>query len=279
MIKLACHSRNYGIDTPQNTLSFIHSLGYEYVDIDATLIPTADAVNSPKKTEDMLCRLLGEYYLIPEEYIGAELVADGNSYSPTELPDSKKEAAFRYFDATCSFAASVGFKSIMCGAGFPIAGHSYEASFERAAVVFEKMVEIAGDHGIVFNVEPSRSSILNSPEKALNMIARVPRLGYTLDLLHYITLGYSTENALALLPYTNHIHSRQAANGWGKCAVEFGEIDYDLLLKRLRGMNWSGSIADEFWVTPEETAQGLDAVEQTILMRYQIRSYIRKYWQ
>lgn len=278
MIRLGCHSKNFGPDTPENTLSFIQKLGFEYVSIDPDTIKHAEAVANPEKTAQHTKDLLEKFGLQAVEYIMGGLRADGKGYSAAELSASTEDAVFNDFDKVCKYAKLAGFSSVMGSAGEVVKDLGYERTVENTARTFQKLVQISKDNGVVFNVEPGQRSILNSPQKALDMVQRVSGLTYTLDILHFQVHGYPTEESLKLLPYTSHMHARQAATGWNKCPVEFGEIDYDLVVKRLRGMFWDGVITMEFWLTPPELAGKMSAVEQTIVMRYQLKQLIRKYW-
>jgi sugar phosphate isomerase/epimerase len=154
----------------------------------------------------------------------------------------------------------------------------YEGSFENAAGVHKKMVETAADHGLAYQVEPSRTSLLNTPPKALRMIEAAPGLRYTLDFLHYHMNSVPLNESLALVQYAGHMHARQAAAGKGKCDYIQGEIDYDAIVKELRRLDWPGSIAMEFWNNAEQDAEGINPVEQNIRMKYELKCLIGKYF-
>ena len=83
---------------------------------------------------------------------------------------------------------------------------------------------------------------------------------------------------MKLIPYAGHLHARQAKTGIGKCSFEQGEIDYDPIVRQLHAINWSGSIAMEFWNGPEQDALGINPIEQNILMKYELKQLINKYY-
>ena len=279
MIKIACHSRNYGPDSAENTLSFINKLGYDYVNVDGEYTTHhSDAAHNPQQTAAGLCSLLEKYELTPVEYVGGHLSAGERVYSITALPANLYDEAYSYFDKICCFAKLAGFESIMATPGDPIANEDITVTFERAGLLTARLTAIAKDNGVALNIEPCQRSILNSPKKAFDMLEYAPDLRYTLDPLQYRVLGFSMEEILALLPYTGHMHARQTAPGWNKCPIEFGDIDFDLIIKRLRGMRWNGTITTEFWLTPPEIEAKMHPVEQTILMRYELKRLIKKYY-
>jgi sugar phosphate isomerase/epimerase len=278
MVGLSCHSRNYGAGTPDEIFAFIQKLGYDYVDVDSVgTIKQSDVLNNPQKAAQQTRALSEKYGLKLAEYFLGAIAVDGTSVDTSELDISRKNRMYANFARICSFAQLAGFRSIMGSAGTLNKQIGFDRSFEAAAGTLRQMVIIAEAHGISFHVEPSQASLLNVPSKAFEMAQAVEGLKYTLDFLHFQVNGYSLDETIELLKHTGHMHARQAAVGWAKCPFEHGEIDFDRVLKRLRGLRWDGIIAMEFWNGPAEAAAGMNAVEQTILMRYHLKGLIKKY--
>ena len=274
MIRISCHSENFGKGSPDDVLSFIRKLGYDGVDIAArSFAPQERILDNPAETASWVKQMAEKHELRLEElFLGSVKV--GSTYVSPSDPAAQKADYSQNFRNICRFAKAAGFESVM-GSG----GESRDAnSFNNAAAAFNIMADIAEEEGVVLTVEPSRLSLLNTPAAALEMVTQAPKLRYTLDLLHYQVNGFPQDESMKLLPWTAHIHARQAAVGWLKCPYEFGEIDYDSLIKRLRGMRWDGAIGLEYWCGPAELADGINAVEQNILMRYELKQLIRKYY-
>ncbi|MCR8635326.1 sugar phosphate isomerase/epimerase family protein [Paenibacillus radicis (ex Xue et al. 2023)] len=279
MIGLSCHSRNYGPGTQDETFSFIKKLGFEYIDVDGVeTIKQADVLENPDKQAQIAKELSQKYNIKLAEYFMGNMQLNGQSYSPSELEVHQRDSLYGNFDKICRFASQSGFSSIVGSAGLLRKDMGYERSFEYAAEVLRKMVSIAADHGVQFHVEPSMHSLLKLPAKALEMAQQVQGLKFTLDFLHFQAKGIDQEESMQLLEYMGHMHARQSAVGWAKCPYEFGEIDYDRIMKRLRGLKWKGIIAMEFSNGPAEEAAGMSPVEQTILMRYELKRLIKKYF-
>jgi sugar phosphate isomerase/epimerase len=278
MIGLSCHSRNYGAGTPDEIFAFIQKLGYEFIDVDSVgTIRQVDVLDNPKKAARFTKELSEKYGLKLAEYFLGAVAVDGASVDNSQLDIVRRDRMYENFTRICSYAQLAGFRSIMGAAGMLNKQIGFARSFETAADTLSQLVVIAADHGISFHVEPSRASLLSVPSKALEMAQAVEGLKYTLDFLHFQVNGYGLDQTIDLLKYTGHMHARQAAVGWAKCPFEHGEIDFDKIMKRLRGLRWEGIIAMEFWNGPEEEAAGMNAVEQTILMRYHLKGLIKKY--
>jgi sugar phosphate isomerase/epimerase len=279
MIAFSCHSRNYGPGTPDEIFQFIKKLGFQYIDVDSVgTIRQADVLAEPEETGRFTKELAEKHGLMLAEYFLGTVKVDGESIEPSEPDTGKRDSMYANFAKICAFARLAGFRSIMGSAGAVSREAGYERSFAYAAETLGKMVKIAAEHGVAFHVEPSRNSLLNVPAKAVEMAKAAPGLKYTLDFLHYQVNGHSQEEAMKLLEYTGHMHARQAAVGWAKCPIEFGEIDFDAIVKRLRGLRWNGVIAMEYWNGPEEEAAGISPVEQTIVMRYHLKGLVKKYY-
>ncbi|MFD0681249.1 MULTISPECIES: sugar phosphate isomerase/epimerase family protein [unclassified Paenibacillus] len=279
MIGFSCHSRNYGPGTPDEIFGFIKKLGFEFIDVDSVgTIRQADVIENPESMASFVKQLSEKYEITLAEYFLGNVGVDGEKIETSQPDVRKRNNMYVNFDKICKYARLAGFRSIMGSAGTLIEEQGFERSFDNAALTLGKMVQIASEHGISFHVEPSRNSLLNIPSKAVEMAKAVPGLKYTLDFLHFQVNGHSQNESMKLLEYTGHMHARQAAVGWPKCPFEHGEIDFDTIIKRLRGLRWDGIIAMEYWNGPAEEAAGMNPIEQTILMRYHLKGLVKKYY-
>jgi sugar phosphate isomerase/epimerase len=279
VIYLGCHSENFGLRTPEETFSFISRLGFTNIDVAARSLAPQSEIKVRREEAAEEFKTLAETYglKLDELFLGA-LEPEGVKIDPSAGNKAFDPDAYRCFDAICGFAETAGFLSVMGAAGGENSELEYEAGFENAAGVHGKMLEIAANYGLAYHVEPSRTSLLNTPKKALRMIEAVPALRYTLDFLHYHINSVPLNESMALLPYAGHMHARQAAAGKGKCDYALGEIDYDAIVKEMLRLNWPGSIAMEFWNNAEQDAEGINPVEQNIRMKYELKCLIKKYF-
>ena len=278
MINLGCHSENFGILSPEDTFSFISRLGFRYIDVASrSLVPQESIIADPKGRSSFLRELSEANNLQLDELFLGAVEADGVMLQPAAGDEKLNEKAYRVFNIICAFAKLAGFQSVMGAPGSEVPALGYGRSFDNAAEVHKKMIKIAADNGLNYHVEPSRTSLCNVPQKAIEMVQAAPGLRYTLDFLHYQINAVPQKESMELIPYAGHMHARQAKTGIGKCRFEEGEIDYDSIVKRLSELNWAGSIVMEFWNNPEHTAAGINAVEQNIRMKYELKCLINKY--
>jgi sugar phosphate isomerase/epimerase len=234
--------------------------------------------DAPEAAAAELRALCETYAIHPDELFLGAVEISGKAINPSEGDATCNPEAYRLFDRICKCAKLAGFFSIMGAPGSENTGLGYERSFANAAAVQKRLLKIAADNGVGYHVEPSRNSLLNTPQKALSMIDAAPGLKYTLDFLHYQFSAVPLKESMALIPYAGHMHARQAIAGKGKCDYALGEIDYDLIVQQLFLNGWSGGIAMEFWNGPEQEAEGIHPVEQNIRMKYELKCLIRKYY-
>lgn len=278
MIEYSCHSENFGILSADETFHFISKLGFSHIDVAArSLIPQEKMIACPHETAQSLIHLCQTHHLKLSELFLSAIEVDGIPCSPSSVEAVDHPTLFHNFEVICQFAKEAGFQSIMGAAGCEQAELGFMKSFEQAASVLLRQVNIAKRYGLAFHVEPSRLSLLNTPQRALEMAAAVPGLAYTLDFLHYHIQGIPQEETMKLLPYAGHLHARQAQRELGKCDFYSGEIDYNAIVKYLVGTNWRGIIAMEFWCSEGLLAQSINSVEQNILMRSCLKRLVSKW--
>ena len=277
-ITFSCHSENFGKRPAEETFTFVRSLGFTHIDVAArSLMPQPAILADWRGCADAVKAISQRCNLQLSELFLSSVEVEGTPISPAQGGAANSKALFQNFETICRFAQAAGFQSIMGAAGSEIKDLGSEQSFENAAAVLRRQVSIAGEHGLAFHVEPSRTSLLHTPQKALAMALRVLGLRYTLDFLHFHVQGIPLSEALELIPYAGHMHARQAAFPTGKCDFASGGIDYDRIVRALAGYGWSGTIAMEFWNGERENAQGIDPVEQNIVMRYALKKLAEKY--
>jgi sugar phosphate isomerase/epimerase len=279
VINLGCHSENFGCHSPEDTFSFISRLGFSNIDVaPRSLVPQSKIAAGWEESAGYLKKLGETWQLELDELFLGAVELNGVGIDPSAGLKAFDPDGYRCFTVICKFAKAAGFSSIMGAAGTENPESGYDRSFGNAAGVHKKLVEIAADHGLAYHVEPSRASLLNTPPKALRMIEEVPGLRYTLDFLHYHINSVPLNESLVLLQYAGHMHARQAAAGKGKCDYRLGEIDYDVIVKELRRLDWQGNIAMEFWNNAEQDAEDINPVEQNIRMKYELKCLIGKYF-
>lgn len=271
MIRYSCHSENFGLNSPEDTFALIHALHFDCIDVASrSLIPQTMILDDPIRQAEYFSAL-SHINQLPLSELFLSSVELNQIPIPPSAPQAQTDEFLRAFDQICIFAEKAGFQSIMGSAGTEDPELGFSATFERTARTLQKQAEIANNHGLAFHVEPSRQSLLHTVSAALDMVQAAPSLRYTLDFLHYHIQGIPLSESIKLIPYAGHLHARQARIHTGKCDFSKGELDYPAIVSRLKLKHWSGDIAMEFWCSPQMLSEGIDPVEQNILMRYTLK--------
>jgi sugar phosphate isomerase/epimerase len=106
------------------------------------------------------------------------------------------------------------------------------------------------------------------------MVERVPGLKITLDLAHFVTLGYRQDEIESLAPHTGHVHLRQARQGALQAKMEEGTINFPSLLGALRDAGYDGWLSIEYVHQAYMNTLYDDVLSETVKMRDAVRAWL-----
>ena len=241
MIQLGCCAFSFSEWSLEDSLRLVRDLGFRRADIGLGQVGGADAVSADPARAGARIRAAAEQH-------GIELC---EFFLPSVKPakssaDGMREAT-RTYRALCRCAAEAGLRSVMGGIELPHDGTPSDDEWLTHRVDwFGVAVEIAGEFGLQVNTEPGFGTpLVKDPEQAVWLADKVPGLGYTLDLAHFMAQGRSLEDGFKLLPHTRHVHGKQAAPGMLKSLWHNGRIDYRKVVQVLKRRAWDGVISLE----------------------------------
>src|SRR5438876_10500924 len=107
-------------------------------------------------------------------------------------------------------------------------------------------VEMGRSAGLRVSIEPHLESVVEQPERALELVRAVPGLQLTLDYTHFIAAGIAPERVHPLIPYAGHFHARQGAPGMLQAPHDQGTIDYADIVRRLSQAGYAGRLCVEY---------------------------------
>ena len=198
-----------------------------------------------------------------------------NFGAPINAPEAATRRHTReLFRGLCEFAAGAKFQSVMLIAGPTHTAVGRESSRDLAALALGELVEIAGDYDLLLNLEADSESCVNTPEDARDLCERVPGLGLTLDLSHFVCQGIAPERLEVLYPYARHLHVRQAARGCIVAPADRGEIDFADTLQKLEICGYHGLLCIEYLSFSPDDATRRDSEQQTLTMKNNIAQLI-----
>ena len=140
MIRWSCHNDNFGPMPAAEAFRFIKMLEYDAVDVSVRgAAPFEEIFRDPEGFGARIRALADETGLGLSELFAGTLSVDGRAIVPTMPEAVDCDALYREFDQVFRFARSVGLASIMTSVGNAQPDEAFEASFERAGAVLEKL--------------------------------------------------------------------------------------------------------------------------------------------
>jgi sugar phosphate isomerase/epimerase len=183
-------------------------------------------------------------------------------------PEAKRrEFAREQFLRALDYANAAGSAHITILPGVAFESESRAASVSRSADELAWRVAQAKAVKLQLAVEPHVGSLTDTPERALDLVKRVPGLGFTLDYAHYTRAGISDARIEPLAQFATHLHARAARRGRLQCPLKENTIDFPRVLAALSKNKFAGWIALEYVWIDWEHCNEVDIISETVLLR------------
>lgn len=194
-------------------------------------------------------------------------LADRNLAGPPN-PDNLND-----LKATLQFAKAVGAPTVFILPGMINPAQSRKAAIEASAEALKPMVEAGQDAGVTVTIEPHVHGILETIDATHDILSKVPGLKITLDLAHFVTLGFRQDEIETLVPHAAHVHLRQAKQGFLQEKMEDGTINFPALFGALRDAEYDGWLAIEYVHQAYMNTVFDDVLSETVKMRDCFRNW------
>jgi len=193
-------------------------------------------------------------------------------------PEAKRrEFARDQFVRALDYATAAGADHITILPGVTFENQSREKSVARSADELNWRVAQAKAAKLQLAVEPHVGSLTDTPEKALDLVGRVPGLGFTLDYAHFTRTGIADARIEPLTKFATHLHARAARRGRLQCPLKENTIDFLRVVKTLARQKFAGWIALEYVWIDWQHCNEVDIVSETILLRDQLTRAAKKF--
>jgi sugar phosphate isomerase/epimerase len=242
MIEIACHAWAYNDKPFEEAVGTIARLGFRNIDLGsgphldlekAAAKPGAEANRLKGELEKYNLKLTDIYFMLP--YINS--------------PDPRRRAAqLSLFERLIPFALALGAPGITISPGI-LHPDGAAHSLSRSLPALMQMSQVTEDTDLRLSFEPHMDSSVTTPDNALLVAQAVPGISISLDYAHFIVQGYTLGELAALLPYTAHVHIRQAVKGRLQTPYEQGRIDLGLMLRDLAAADYHGVLTVEYMTT------------------------------
>jgi sugar phosphate isomerase/epimerase len=266
-LKLSCTDFSFPLLSHDAALKIISLLGLRGVDIGlfagrSHLRPEKELSN-PEKNGAILGRRLERDGLVAAD-IFLQLHENFTHFAVNHPGAARRKFARQQFLRTLDYAAAAGSKHVTILPGVVFSGESREKSLARAAEELSWRVSRASSMKLTVGVEPHVGSIIDTPERALQLAAHVPRLGFTLDYAHFTRAGVPDSRIKPLTARATHFHARCARKGRLQCSLKENRINFSRALRALGKHRFNGWIALEYVWIDWEHCNEVDVLSETI---------------
>ena len=273
-LKLACADFTFPLLPHENTFDVVAMLGFEGIDIGLF------DERSHLQPRDVLPDLRGSARKLVGQVTGrgleiADIFYQASTFqtSAANHPDPAERAQGReLFLRMLEFTLRCNAKHMTGLPGLEWDGVPYETSLKRSAEELSWRAQQAQQAGVIFSIEPHTGSIVDTPEKALELVQRSSGLTLTLDYTHFTRKGIPDAQVGPLLESASHFHARGAREGRIQAAFKENVIDYARVLERLEALNYAGYVGVEYTWIDWEHSNEVDNISETILMRDHLRA-------
>ena len=178
------------------------------------------------------------------------------------------------FKRVLEFCVAADVYSITVLPGVEHKPHTKQTALEWTAAELNRLNALAKAAGVLLVYEPHVESILENPHEVLVFARNNTDVKLVCDYSHSVSLGYSVAELEPLVPYTGHVHLRQAAPGRIQTRWDEGTIDFAALVDLLQRTGYQGYLTleyehDTFWDMDK-----CDVMTETIKMRNAILPHL-----
>ncbi len=263
----ACHTWGFNDLTLPEALGTIARLGFRAVDIGSgPHLSTAKAVLDTRRVAAEITDDLRTYALIlTDVYLMLPHIADPD--------ENKRRRDVESFKALLPLMRALGTRGVTVSPGVRPTDIPDDdpTPFEHARDALREFVAAADT--LPVSIEPHLDSVTPDVPSALKMLEAVAGLYITLDWAHFIYQGTKPTEIARLLPYTRHVHVRQAARNKLQVPYEKGKLDPTAVMQILHESGYDGAVSIETMKTIgwRGTVE-VNPVREAVLLRDALRA-------
>ncbi|HEY2329231.1 MAG TPA: sugar phosphate isomerase/epimerase family protein [Verrucomicrobiae bacterium] len=269
-LKLSCTDFSFPLLEHDRALAVIALLGFRGVDIGlfeghGHMKPSHE-LKTPAQSGAKLKRRLAAHGLKAAD-IFLQIHASFTEFAVNHPEAKRRVFAREQFVRALDYANSAGADHVTILPGVVFETESRADSVKRSAEELAWRVAQAKAATLQVAVEPHIGSLIDTPERALDLVKRVPGLGLTLDYAHFTRAGISDARIEPLVKFATHLHARTARRGRLQCPMKENTIDFPRMVKALGKHKFTGWAALEFVWIDWEHCNEVDIISETIQLK------------
>jgi sugar phosphate isomerase/epimerase len=248
------------------------ALGFEAMDLDGVMGTTLDRDGILRSDPGEVRRVKSLRLAIPNIHW---TFRPGSGLPPINDPDPSERSRKReQIKRLAEFCCEAGILSIMVLPGAFLPGQSASEAHRLSCDALNEFLLITQPAKVALMFEPHVGSSFESPTSAAWLAEHASGVGICLDYSHFICLGYTVPDVDPLIPYTTHVHLRQARSGLLQTELADGTINFALVLDKLRQAGYGGYLSVEYVHQQYIGATNVDIITETVKMRDFVRRHL-----
>jgi sugar phosphate isomerase/epimerase len=269
-LKLSCTDFSFPLLEHDRALAMIAVLGLRGVDIGlfeghGHLKPSSELVK-PARSGAALKRRLAAHGVAAAD-IFLQIHAGFADYAVNHPEVKRRAFAREQFRRALEYAQAAGADHVTILPGVKFENESRAESFSRSAAELAWRASEAQSARLQLAVEPHVGSLLDTPERALALVGRVPGLGLTLDYAHFTRAGIADARIEPLTRFATHLHARGARRRRLQSPLKENTIDFPRALAALEKNSFAGWIALEYVWIDWEHCNEVDVISESVQLR------------
>ena len=269
-LKLSCTDFSFPLLGHDQALAIMAVLGLRGADIGmfeghGHLKPSRELVK-PGRSGAALKRRLAAHGLKAAD-IFLQLHADFTEFAVNHPEAHRRVVAREQFRRTLDYALTAGANHVTILPGVRFANESRTTSMSRSAAELAWRVAEAKSVNLQVAFEPHVGSLTDTPERALDLVKRVPGLGVTLDYAHFTRAGIADARIEPLTQFATHLHARAARRKRMQSPLKENTIDFPRMLAALNEKSFAGWIALEYVWIDWEHCNEVDVISETVQLQ------------
>ena len=251
--------------TLEEAAGITRALGFDAMDLDGVMDTTLRREKILSVDRDEIRRVKDLGLIAPNIHW---TFAAGSLYPVINDPDPKVRADNKeQIKRLVEFCHEAGIASILVLPGMLLPGQRAADGRALSVEALNEYAEISREAGIELLIEPHVKCSFESPAMAEWLLQQVPGARIALDYSHYICQGYTQPDVDVLIPYTGHVHLRQAKSGLLQTKLEDGTINFALVVDQLQEAGYTGYWCVEYVHQDYIGADNVDVLTETVKMR------------
>jgi sugar phosphate isomerase/epimerase len=266
--RLSCTDSSFPRLSHDGALAVIGDLGLAAVDVcvfpeGSHTTPASVRADPGGIADAMLARLVRAGLAVADVFL---ILGDDEIAINHPDPEVRRES-LSLFEATVELARRLGAPGVSVLPGMSFDGVEPDAGLRLAAEGLQRRAGIAGEAGLALSIEPHYLSIVETPERTLELLGLAPDVALALDYSHFVYQGIAQRDVDALIPHARHVHLRQAAEGAMQLPALEGAIDFPRVLQQLKAAGYDGYLTIEYQWEEWLDCNRVDCVSETAELR------------